>query len=806
MGKKKTLIFLLIVPLLVALISYVGYVVLHRQIRVDLSDIRWSYSPNQGFRIGSDYRLEAEGVYNEDLALAEGNELVWSLPADCEDATIEQRADGYYLIPETEGSAVVTCANAKGTISKSFNAVFYATGAIVINPVNNVSGASVDGQLDYGQFEFVYQGSGAPTKVAATLGLDVQILGDFDNPAIAFDTSDNLAYDEETASLKVLGPGLATVSAHLVDYPSIATTYEFNVIEGGVNVRSYTDLLYCTNWAVTPCPAVLQVNLGSLRDTYVRNEDGTYSQELISENTALFGNYDFTSRSFSFEDEIYTFETTYFTEFIEQYNAARPNGADPISTEVLAGIHLQADLYGNGFYINMSNLAYPNHGKVDQATGKLTPGAEDLFQGPLPFMGLGDLANYPIVSAYGQDNCGIYIDTDGVTIDDVTIRNVDDVDNLYNLTYTGTVLDVEARDVTVQNSILANGKNIVRAFSADGLTIDNCTLRNAAEFLLHAGSNRANTYDDTKTFSYFDGKTSTEVSFEDFFEGTEGATLESAYNSILRGTISDVAGIKRSMESVQEGLDNTAGMIAADGTVNYDAHITVRDTSFDTSGVYSIALDSAFNGGYLYNGAPSMIQTVFDQFQVDILPPNRVGHTSYPVELTLEGDTRFYDFKDIEEADISTLIEENITALLQQIGMLDPSTSVNIDDYFPLKDVIRQQASQRGLLYQADGHDYINTQVAWYGGGVNLSSLVDERESVHLDSSEIYDLDFVTGALEYVPDPSIGSQAGSLIQVLQRAVFMVTGVHPFRTITNGPVTPGQVPPLFGESAPAPAGR
>ena len=43
MGKKKTLIFLLIVPLLVALISFVSYIVLRRQVRVDIRDIDWAY-------------------------------------------------------------------------------------------------------------------------------------------------------------------------------------------------------------------------------------------------------------------------------------------------------------------------------------------------------------------------------------------------------------------------------------------------------------------------------------------------------------------------------------------------------------------------------------------------------------------------------------------------------------------------------------------------------------------------------------------------------------------------------------------
>lgn len=810
MGKKRTLIFLMVIPLLVSLLTYAGYATLKRAIRVDINDIVWSYRANEAFQIGNEYLLEASATYNTDLTLDDGNELVWSLSSE-EDATIEERDDGYYLIPVKEGSATVVCSNAKGTYSESFNAIFYADGAIVINPVNNISNRSVKDALDYGEYEFVYADStSAPSLERSTLELDVEVYYAADpDAALTYDVEGNISYDTSTSVISVQDSGEASVTISIVDAPSITSTFLLNVVDEGVNVRDYTDLLYCTNWASTPRPAVLQVNLGSLSETYrVSGTDSSgkpiYSQEKVSDEYELFGNYDFATRKFSFEDEIYTFETTYFREFLDQYNSyvsTNPSaGYSQASTEVLAGIHLQSDLYGNGFKINMHELCYPTNGT--ESGGKLRPGSADLFQGPLSFVGLGNLgSDQPLIVAYGQDNCGVFVDTDGVTIDGVYLQNADDTDNLYNYTYVGSVLDIEAEDVTVKNSVLQNGKDIVRAFSSDGLTIDNCSLQKGAEFLLHLGSNRANSYDTSKSFEYtdFSGSTTT-YGFSEFFDSGK---LDEAYTDAATGSYS-VSATEATMDSIQDGLDNTSGMIASDGTYNYDSHVTVNDTSFYLSGIYSIAMDSAFNGGFLYDGSPSAVESVFSQYGLPVINPDKVGHTSYPVDLTLTGDTEFYDYKDVDEMDLSGLIEENVSTILISMGMIPSDVSITIDDFFPLKDVLLEQARNEGILYtvtdDSGTSNYVNTEIAWYGGGANLSTVTDLREDAS-DSSEAYELDFVTEAISSSPDTG-NSRADAVVAIMRRAVFMVTGTHSFYTVTNRAVEDGEVPPLFGEEPPS----
>lgn len=801
MGKKKTLIFLLIVPLLVALISFVSYIVLRRQVRVDIRDIDWAYdnTSETSFQIGRKYSLEAKPIYDTSLQLSDGNDLVWSIRDQDEGfAEIERSGDSFYLIPEKEGEIQLTCSNEKKTVSKRVKAYLYSSGIVTINPVTPLSNAAVEKTLKFGQFDFSYSAEGAaPTAVASSLKVNIYAVFDGDeNPALTYSTSDNVVFDAQSSTLAFRGTGDAFLKVTPVNYPSKARQFDFKIVENGVNIRSYRDLLYATNWATSSYNLVLQTNLGSRKDV----------EELGLSNTEMFGNYNQATGKFSFASEIYTFRTTYFSEFIDQYNRYYKDSSDDygqIDPTIKAGIHLKSDLYGNGFFINMSNLCYPNHGEIDKTTGKIKPGADDYFQGPLPFVGLGNLNTYPIISAYGQDNAGIYIDTDNITIDDVRLQNVDSVDNMYNLTYTGTLLDIEASGVTVRNSVLSNAKNIVRAFSADGLTIANCTLKNAAEFLLHLGSNRNNSYDTEKKFSYFDGTDTTQQDFSTFFDGKGDASLDGAYTKILKGDLNDTAAIEKSISSVQDGLDNPAGLVDGDGRVNYDAKVVVEDTNFYDSGLYSIALDSAFNGGYLYNGSPSLVRETFQRFNVDLLPPDKVGHTSFPVQLTLKGDTRFYDFKRVDALDLSTLIEENVTTMLKQFGMIDAGVNIDIDSYFPLKDELQKQAEANGTLYtkveDGEKHGYLNTQVVWYGGGVNLSEVIDERESK--DSSSSYDLDFVSEALNYKRDPSLGSTVTALIQVLRRAVFMVTGTHPFKTVTNAKVETGEVPPYFDEVPP-----
>lgn len=856
--KKNTLGVLLVAPVVLSLLTFVTTTILISSMRVDIQDIAWNYKENVGFQIklnadGSSegVLLEAEAVYDARSTLSDGNNLVWYVKdetsssessafvaeattdseAVCE---IKQQEDGYYLYALNEGEATIVCENEKKTISKSFNAIVFKDDAIIINTTEASSGSAINDTRYYGQYNLSYDAStlrkDGYSKVAATLALDVEVYtgGEESTSYSVSSLSDNISYSGGVITFKSGGDAYITFQADSSSYGGFERTYSFSIVSNGVNIRSYDDMLRATNLSTNGEIAVMQISLGSLVETYkytTTEVNGTtvniFRDEYLSNNTRLFGHYDFDNLDFSFEDELYTFESDYSTKFIEQYNSTY---SEDVSTTLKAGLHVQKSIYGNGFSINMHNLAYPANGSTDKVSGILTPDPEkDYFQGPLPFIFLGDPETYPLIEAFGQDNAGLYIDADNVTIDDLRIRNANDQDNRYDLTYTGTVVDIEnAENVTLRNCVISNGKNIVRAFSTDGLTIDNCILEDSGEFLLHLGSNTYNEADKTKTISFKAGRGSYSrtvdgVSFTDYFdtpyeEGNTNLTADEVYTDLI--TSDDTTDQNReylleAAEATQDALDNTSGLINSDGSYNYEATVTVNDTSFASSGVYSIAMDTMFNGGYLYKGYPSMIGTMVGttDYAKLVLAPDNIGGTSRPVHLNLEGDTKFYDWKNIDEINMNALIDENLLAAINTLAPslnIESLSSLNIDDYFPIKAILKEVAAANGFLYTTGGVSYINTAMIYYGGGLNLSTIDNNITSTSNNfSSDEYALDMAHAYVyqEHIAESLDGQENAAtfkhLVGILAVAVMCVTGSHDFK-VMGDIVEEGVTPTLFDQ--------
>ena len=94
----------------------------------------------------------------------------------------------------------------------------------------------------------------------------------------------------------------------------------------------------------------------------------------------------------------------------------------------------------------MHNLAFPTakSAQTDEAgndVGYYELGLKDLFRGPRPFYSLGNPDNTPLVTAHGQDNVGIYLDGDNITLNDVKAKNCDFGRLMLNLEYVGTVVE-----------------------------------------------------------------------------------------------------------------------------------------------------------------------------------------------------------------------------------------------------------------------------------------------------------------------------------------------------------------------------
>jgi len=825
MKKNKTLFVLLLIPFLIGILSFVSVTIVKNTVAADIIGIIWDYDSGASFKIqSSSYSLSATPVTDESLVLADGNGLVWSLEATEEGTYVTaQETDGkasYALYAQAEGEEEDTllasltnvggnkaslvasgvlrdasgaeamtpcrlkCSNERGNVSKSCRALFFETAAIIVDnldhPGNEVGGSSISvSKRQYGEYDLVYDSLGGDARLKkASFHLAADVSGEASE--IRFEVPSayrSLVSSSSEGEVKILGTGDMAVRAIAKgSSKEVYVDYSFEVIEGGVNVYSYDDFLMATNLSKTGYPVALQTNLGSLKEAYV-SDGGVYKDEYQSPKTRLFGHYDFASSSFSFEDEVYSLPSTYDTSYIDQYNEA--NGTSS-TKNVLTGVYLRHSLYGNGFKINGQGLCYPNHGSIDQYNGKLTPGEGDLFKGPLPYLTVGSIDQKPIVKSFGQDNSLIYVEGDEVEIRDLEAANCDAIDNLYNLTYVGTVMDVAGENVVVDNCILSNGRTVFRAYDTPGLKVRNSILQYANEFIAMLGSNQKSSYDLDKKINWSVGSVEVDTTLGSFLEDASENGANALLNKLIESSYSqEFLAIAR---LIQASLDEDPGD-------EYAFEATFENVSFYRSGVFSIAFESSFNGPYLYNGMPSSLSEILKLASVTL--PTKIGGTSKPIHLLLD-NTRFYDWKVLDTIDVSSLVEENISSLAASFGK---EYSFSIDDFFPIRSVLKEELDQGGYIYlnPSDGKEYINTKVAWFGGGQNASSVSGVAQTKDAVTTDLVEA-ILSG--KYM---SRGGTLGSLMLMASKAILMAIGFNPFYFLTNDEITSADVPEYFDEA-------
>lgn len=831
MGKKRTLIILLLVPFIIGIITFVSVVALNNTVASDIQGIVWAYRENEGFEMNSSYALSATAVYDDTLFMQDGaTELVFEISsykdeADEDVAYISEGSDGTYTLitGNSTGECTIVCHNKSNTKSISMNAIIYDEGAIIINPpTSKDANSSLDKTQNryYGQYDISYEeNSKAYTLNDAVIEMDITSYGDGGGQVQVDSLSDNISFDLSSGEITIHEAGESYLTLCLSNQSYITSTYSFYAVEEGVNVYSYQDLMHCTNLSEEGEIVVMQISLGSRLET-LATSDGEYIDSYLSDNIRLFGDYDFETGEFDFSDMLYYQEPANGTAFIDYYNEQK--GTD-YETQIKVGIRAQKDFYGNGFSINLHELAYPVHGEYSQFTKKLTPSREkDYFYGPLTYMSIGtpeDLTSVdssalpPVIRAYLCDNIGLALEGDGITLNDLKIQNANNVDDMYNLTYCGTVVEAEGDDITIKNSIIKNGRTILRAFSCDNLLVDNCLLQNAAEFIMKVGSNSINGTDHSKTVTVSGGGQSYSDSFESFY--ADGGIADTAFSNYIYGSDTSLSDKIAIYDQLCDGLNNYSGVYDENGDIVYSSNITVNDTIFNNSGVYSIGFESCFNGPYLYNGMglPEFAETVFGMLgdSVGIIYPDDIGGTSLPVQLTLTGETAFYDWKDIDDIDITALIEENFSYYMQMLGV---EMTLSLESFFPVKALLKEAAKAAGLTYEvtdSEGvtHSYINRIAGFYGGGYNGSSLVDNTnqdsevtENAINDEALIVDIAsdvFNVDGNSHVDTSSLGeysSRFGHYLYSLGQCVVAAIGTNPFRFYTNQAIAEGETPATY----------
>ncbi len=772
---KKNLIILLIIPFLIALLGVVTINTTFNLVENDIVDIKWDYKDLEVFEKDIEYLLLAEGINEKNYPAGKGNNLVWSIKGkDPNDETIYgeivQKNSLYYLIPKAAGECIITCSNEKGNVFKSMNVIIYerGTSVITIRDLNQSSQSNIDPLTYYGEYDL-----NNGQKVNATFKIDVQMTPKNDGSELYVENqSNNVVVDLSTNTVTITGSGEAyfTINGTAGGLKVQPMTYKFNIVDEGVNVYTYDDLLNCTNRSENGEVVVLRKSFESL----------DYVQENQNDTTVLFGNYDEKAKKFNFENEVYRFTTTYNKNFIDQWNQyiSSKNGKNFITTDILVGLHVQKDFYGNGYSINMHNLTFPTSGTTLVVDGQeiFVPsiGKDDLFRGPLPFYALGDHNNMPLIEAFGQDNIGMYVDGDNIKINDVNLRNCDMGNMVANLNTVGTVLETNGDNITISNSKLSNGKNVIRSFSSMNTLIDNCYIAQSRNFLISLGTNEYIPVDENKEFTFTDLEGNNINSNIENFLST-GRTGDTILNLYLTGEFSDKDAMRNAFKPIQKALNNE--------TVKdvYKGSMTVKDTYFTKSGISAIALESMFNGPFLESSSPSGIDTILkmlstnDGTSLSELMFDKLSGTSYPVELTLKGKTKFYDYKEATTMDIGGLITENISTFATTLKP-DFQGQINIDKIFPVKTYLTQEARNKGYLCKGDK---INVPIVYYGGGLNLSKVnMDELECLeHI--GDTLSIDLMDTYLSLGPGNDIIEMMKNM---MLKAVVVVTGDEPFKFV------------------------
>lgn len=803
--KKKNLAILLIIPFLVALFGIVTINAAFNLIDNDVISINWNYRDNELFEVGKQFTLQAEGVVaDRRYPASAGNQLQWDVD-NLDDPNAPKHAiavpDGrgnWYLKTISEGTVVITCFTEKGNVTPMrMTGVIYSGSAFVINTKINGSGQNIDSTLYFGEYDL-----NKGEKQKAVIDFDITASSNELLKGIEVDTDNttsNLSVDTNGGKIAINGAreGLSAVTLKNTEF-NLSTTFSFEVVSGGINVYTYQDLLYCTNYSENGEIAVLRKNFESKA-----NYEATSAN-----NVALFG----TEGKFNFKDEIYRFPTTYNSEYIEQWNkfAAGSSSYSGITADVLAGLHIQKDFYGNGYRLNLHNLCFPTSyeerkDKNGNVYERYKPGTGDLFRGPRPFYLLGDPNSaLPLVTAYGQDNIGLYIDGNNITVNDVKVKNCDFGLIVDNLNYVGTVVEVNGNGNTVKNSVMSNGKNILRSFSSMNLTIDNCILSTSRNFLLTVGSNEYVKNDPAdatqRTFTNFDGSTYTGT-ISSYLAGDGDANLNrftvgfGNIDEVLSGTAGSVeytkSAKKTALQSLQAGL-NCEDKISVK---EVKGSTEVSDTIFYRSGVASIGVETMFNGPFLYNQTPSLVQMILGKFgNLPPMSPDNISGSSYPVTVNLSGNTRFFDYKTLQEWDISGLIDQNISTVVSSLKL--GNVDITIDDIFPLKQILTGVARSSGLIYNTNEFDYINIPIAFYGGGKNLST-VTTNGLIAGGLTQSYNVDLLDSYLNMNTPIDIEAFAGLVTgnisdaasqenfmrymkEVLTKTVTTVTGFEAFR--------------------------
>ncbi len=377
-----------------------------------------------------------------------------------------------------------------------------------------------------------------------------------------------------------------------------------------------------------------------------------------------------------------TVHTTYDDQYYKNINKA-----NEATIKIL--LQFKNNLYGNGYEINAHNATL---GLLD-ATGALT--SSSLFRGPLDFVALTQ-SGTSAASVKGQDNVcfGVY---EGVTINNVILKAANLEDDLTELNYAGTTVEVFGDNVTIEYSRIMNGRTVLRVFGdatdankVINVNVKNSVLSGAREFILRMGSNA--------------------------FVNATDANSASPY----LGERLNLIGIKKDPSKK-----------AADYEDKYiKTFVNVSNSVFENAGIFAVGIDTHFAGAALHNGSN------WESWFAGFADWRNLSKASYGAKLTFNGEVKLYNWKKLEEIDSSTLIEMNE-------ALLGASASSML--LFDIAALVQEASDKFPTIVTADG--YVHAGVTFFGGGRNYG-LFEDNANLNLEGFEVSLGDVDKSALE----------------------------------------------------------
>lgn len=486
--------------------------------------------------------------------------------------------------------------------------------------------------------------------------------------------------DAISAEIRAKGTGLTTLNAELKNYnqyfgTNICAKIRLRAVKDGRNVGNYDELK-----TVTEAGHIVVLTNNVMLGVKI---DGKAMDEV------------------ELKKDVKKFTTTYDKTYLENLEKSGENGV--VNKYVQYLIEFKNHVYGNGFEINADKFT-----QCKDATG-----VPKIFKGPLNFVAISS------ASVKGQDNISFLVSTDNVLINNVVLKGCSDDSlheedgrfNLSKLNYVGTTLEI-AKSAKLLNSRVSNGRTVVRIF-AGGSTmgspvvedksafnvqdekinvhIESCVLSNAREFILKIGSNRALKQTSNKqrelldasgkAYSPYDEKNKTDKYFNDNY------------------LINDV---------------------------------TLKNSVLDTSGLFSVGMETHFSGEFLYGGTITMWEGC--------------AATSYASALRIVGDVKMLDWKNLSNVDSSTLIEVT--------GEANPWLSMNVAEM--MIEVAQVKKECRDIILNVGGTEYVHGGIAFYGGGYNYSYLDLTEANDETKQFGVYDVNI--SVLENSKDENIQKQ------------------------------------------------